>query len=186
MIPRRWNVTNAEGFESTIRKTDEHRLIADQKLTWLFPTSSFHKCLMFSTPASVVKELPLQMRICKYSYWGTWNKVTTTKESQIRDAILSWNGICDLVSPWMGLDYCRIPLVSLYDSSSMTYWGIRTMHPLEIVSLHRTNLLSMGICPWREVWTHRIRFCPDWCTREKERTPLFDDNNRSFYSTIDL
>ena len=79
-----WNVINAEGFESR-RRTDACRssLRGDTKLTWLFPTSSFHKCLMFSTPASVVRELPLQMRICKCSYWGTWNKVTKTKESPI-------------------------------------------------------------------------------------------------------
>jgi hypothetical protein len=46
--------------------------------------------LICSTPANVVNELPLQIRICKCSYWGTWNKVTKTKWLFFACSIVIW------------------------------------------------------------------------------------------------
>lgn len=69
---------NVEYFESIQYEKFVYFYFHRNKIlfTWLFPTSSFHKCFICSTPANVVNEFPLQLSTCKYSYWGTWNKVT--------------------------------------------------------------------------------------------------------------
>ncbi len=82
---------NVGDFESIILGKDWIEYLKTKfNNTWLFPTSSFHNFLICSTPANVVKELPLQIRICKCSYWGTWNKVTKSKWFFFSCSIVIW------------------------------------------------------------------------------------------------